>query len=453
MKTRLTRFAGIFSLVLALVLGRSAEAARISLIRDAEIEDTIATYAAPLFTAAGLDGKAVRIHIVNDSRLNAFVAGGLNLFLNTGLLLAAEDPGQIVGVIAHETGHIAGGHLARTEEALRGASALAILSYVLGAAIAAAGSGSGAGAVLMGGRGIAAQTMLNYTRAQERAADQFAVTVLDRTHQSAKGLLRFLEILSNQEALLSLNQDPYLRTHPLTQERITFLRHHVAESPYSANRPPAEWAARFKRMQAKLFGFLKPAARVFARYPESDHSVPARYARAIAEFRRADLDRALAEIGSLIAEFPNDPYFYELKGQMLFENGRIAEAIAPYRRAVALAPDSALIRAGLAQALIESGDESVLKEAAKTLEQAVRVDPQMPRAWRLLAVAYGRSGRPAESALASAEFNYRVGRYRDALRFAKLALKSMPAGSPGALRAEDIEGAAQRALKKKKDRN
>ncbi len=453
MKTRLTRFAGIFSLALALVLAREAEAARISLIRDAEIEDTIATYAAPLFTAAGLDGKAVRIHLVNDSRLNAFVAGGLNLFLNTGLLLAAEGPGQIVGVIAHETGHIAGGHLARTEEALRGASALAILSYVLGAAIAAAGSGSGAGAVLMGGRGLATQTMLNYTRAQERAADQFAVTVLDRTHQSAKGLLRFLEILSNQEALLSLNQDPYLRTHPLTQERITFIRHHVAESPYSENRPPAEWVVRFKRMQAKLFGFLKPAERVFARYPESDQSVAARYARAIAEFRRADLDRALAEIDSLIAEFPNDPYFHELKGQMLFENGRVSEAVAPYRRAVALAPDSGLIRTGLAQALIESGDKAVLDEAAKILEQAVRVDPDTPRAWRLLAVAYGRDGKTGASALASAEFNYRVGRYRDAVRFAKSALKALPAGSPGALRAEDIEGAAERALKKKRDRN
>ncbi len=456
LKTRPTHLAEVFFLTLALILSPffagSAEAARISLIRDAEIENTIATYATPLFKAAGLDADAVRVHIVNDPSLNAFVAGGMNLFLNTGLLLAAEEPGQIIGVIAHETGHIAGGHLARTEEALRGASTLAILSYILGAAVVAAGSGAGAGAVVLGTQGVARQTMLNYTRSQERAADQFAVTVLDRTHQSAAGLARFLEILSNQEALLSLSQDPYLRTHPLTIERITFIRHHVETSPYSANKPPAEWVAKFKRMQGKLFGFLKPAAQTFARYPESDRSVEARYARAVAQFRRGDLEAGLAEIDSLLAEYPDDPYFHELKGQMLFENGHVAEAVAPYRRAVSLAPDAPLLRAGLAQALIETGKDAALAEAARNLEAAVRRDPQMPRAWRLLAIAYGRTGKPGDSALASAEFAFRVGRYGDAVTFAKRAIKHLPAGSPGALRAEDIEGAAKRALKTKRDK-
>ena len=453
MKTRPTRFAEIFFLTLALtfspLLAGPAEAARISLIRDAEIENTIETYATPLFKAAGLDAEAVRVHIVRDSSLNAFVAGGMNLFLNTGLLLAAETPGQIIGVIAHETGHIVGGHLARTEEALRGASTLAILSYVLGAAVVAAGSGAGAGAVILGSQGVAQQTMLNYTRTQERAADQFAVTVLDRTHQSAEGLARFLEVLSNQEALLSLRQDPYLRTHPLTIERITFIRHHVETSPYSANKPPAEWVAKFKRMQGKLFGFLKPAAQTFARYPESDRSVEARYARAVAHFRRGDLDAGLAEIDSLLAKSPDDPYFHELKGQMLFENGHVAEAVAPYRRAVALAPDVPLLRAGLAQALIETGKDEALAEAASNLEAAVRRDPRMPRAWRLLAIAYGRTGKPGASALASAEFTFRVGRYGDAVAFAKRALKHLPAGSPGALRAEDVQSAAKLALQKR----
>ena len=457
MKMHPTRFAGVLFLTLALTfspfLVGSAEAARISLIRDAEIENTIETYATPLFKAAGLDADAVRVHIVKDPSLNAFVAGGMNLFLNTGLLLAAKSPGQIIGVIAHETGHIVGGHLARTEEALRGASTLAILSYVLGAAAAAAGSGAGASAIIMGSQGVARQTMLNYTRSQERAADQFAVTVLDRTHQSAEGLASFLELLSNQEALLSFRRDPYLRTHPLTMERIAFIRHHVETSPYSANKPPAEWVAKFKRMQGKLFGFLKPAAQTFARYPKSDRSVEARYARAVANFRRGDLDGGPVEINSLLAEYPDDPYFHELKGQMLFENGHVAEAVAPYRRAVELAPDIPLLRAGLARVLIETGKSEALSEAASNLEDAVRRDPRMPRAWRLLAIAYGRTGKPGASALASAEFTFRVGRYGDAITFAKRAIKRLPAGSPRELRAEDIQGAAQRAIKKKREKD
>ncbi len=448
-----TRFAAIVSMTALMTLGTPAEGARISLIRDAEIENTIRTFATPLFTAAGFDANQVRMHIVNDPRLNAFVAGGMNLFLNTGLLLASKSPEQVIGVIAHETGHIAGGHLARTQDALRGASVATILAYVLGAAAIAAGSAEGGAAVILGGQSIAQQTFLQYSRSQEQAADQFAVTVLDETGQSAEGLLEFLEIMANQEVLLTSGRDPYLRSHPLTRDRIGFIRHHVETSPNTGRPPPAALMEAFARMQGKLRGFLDPPDRTLARYPASDTGVEARYARAVAHYQRADLVPAFAEIDSLIAEHPDDPFFHELKGQILFENGRAAESIASYRRAVELLPDAPLLRVGLAQAMVETGDSSVLAEAAEHLETAVRQNQENVRAWRLLSVAYGRTDQPGLSALASAERAFLVGRYGEAVAFAKRAADRLPFGAPGRLRAEDIEHAAENALKKRKKKN
>ena len=450
MPTRTTRLVATLLLTVATPFAVPAEAARISLIRDAEIENTIGTYVTPLFAAAGLDAAAVSVNLVNDRRLNAFVAGGMMLFINTGLLLAAESPNQVIGVVAHETGHIAGGHLARSEEALRGATKATILAYVLGAAAIIAGAGEGGAAVIVGGQEIARQSILQYSRSQEQTADQFAVTVLERTGQSARGLLEFFETLSDQEALMASRQDPYLRTHPLTRERINFVRHHVATSAFTNASLPPEYAEMFRRMQAKLHGFLEPPAQTFARYPERDTSVEARYARAVAHYRRADLPRALAEIDSLIAARATDPFFHELKGQMLFENGRVGEAVESYRRAVELLPDAPLIRIGLAQALIETGDAAAQAEATDHLEAAVRQDREDEKAWRLLSIVYGRAGRTGMSALASAERELFAGRYADAVGFAKRASKRLPYGSPGQLRAEDIQRAAETALKKKR---
>lgn len=448
MRTRFAGLAGIPLLTIATALGAPAEAARISLIRDAEIENTIATYTAPLFAAVGLDAAAVSVHLVKDRRLNAFVAGGMNLFVNTGLLLSAKSPNEVIGVIAHESGHIAAGHLARTEEALRGASKMAILAYVLGAAAIIAGAGEGATALIVGGQQVAQQSFLRYTRSQEQAADQFAVSALERTGQSARGLLTILEKLADQEVLATSRQDPYVRSHPLTRDRIRFVRNHVAGSAYSeASLSPAD-DERFRRMRGKLRGFLDPPERTFARYPKSDTSMEARYARAVAHHRRANLRDALGEIDSLIAERANDPYFHELRGQMLFENGRVREAVDSYRRAAELLPDAPLIRVGLAQAMIETGDQASLADAAGHLDAAVRLDREDAKAWRLLSIVHGRTGKTALSTLASAERALLVGRYADAVGFAKRAGQQLAYGSPGRLRAEDIERAAKDALKK-----
>jgi len=426
----------------------------LTLIRDAEIEHIIGSYAAPLFKAAGLAPGAVRVHLVRDSALNAFVAGGQRVFINTGLILRSESPNQIVGVIAHETGHIAGGHLARTQDALKNASAQTIIAFILGAAAIVSGQGEMGNAILAGGRQVAERSLLRYSRSQEAAADQAALTFLERTGQSPRGLVEFLAILGDQEALLSSTQDPYARSHPISRERISLLRSRMESSPYADKSDSPETIAAFRRMQAKLTGFLEPPATTLRRYPTGDTSVPARYARAIAYHRMPALDKALAEIDGLLAEAPDDPFFHELKGQILYENGRVAEAVAPYERAVQLLPDSPLLLFGLAQAQIATGDPALNRAAIDRLRAAVRLQSQREGAgvWRLLAVAYGRDGRLGLSALASAEQALLEGRPGDAKQFAERAAKLLPRNSPNWIRTRDIAGAADQERKRHRGR-
>jgi predicted Zn-dependent protease len=417
-----------------------------SFIRDAEIESTIRAFATPLFEGAGLDASAINIHIINDRRLNAFVAGGRRLFLNTGLLIAADSPNQLIGVIAHETGHIAGGHLARTDDAIRNASTANILSYVLGAAAAVAGAPNAGLALIIGGSAIGQSSFLKYSRAQEQSADQFATSILDDTGQSSRGLAEFLGLLEGQEVLVSSRQDPYLRSHPLTRERISFVLNHAANSPFADAPTPDDQLVSFARMKAKLLGYLDPI-KALKLYPVSDTSLAARYARAFAYHRRVNLKRALGEVDDLLAEYPDDGFFHELKGQILFENGHIDEAVLSYVDAVSLLPDESLIRVGLAQALIETGDIQVFDSAIEHLESALRQDREQPGVHRLLSVAYGRTDRLGLSWLASAERAILTGRPKDAIGFAKRANKMLPVGSPGQLRAQDIEFVAEQALK------
>jgi len=422
-----------------------AQTKPLGFIRDAEIETTIRAYATPLFAAAGLDPQSVRVYLVNDDTLNAFVAGGMNLFIYTGLLMRSESANQLIGVIAHETGHIAGGHLARTQEALEHATAESILAFVLGigAAIATGDSGAGA-AVIAGGQSIAQRSLLQYSRTQESAADQAALSYLDRTAQSARGILEFLEFLGDQELLLSNQQDPYLRTHPLSRDRVDTVRNHVAGSPYADAPEPPDFVVAHARMRAKLVGFLRPLGRVLQQYPESDNSLEGRYARAIAYYRAPDLKRALPLIDGLIAERPDDPFFQELKGQILFENGRALEALPYYEAAVRLQPHAPLLRQGLAQVQLESGDPGLNRAALGQLDEVVRIEPDNAGAWRLLSIAYGRDGQLGMTALALAESASARGNAKEARLQADRALKLLPENSPAWLRAQDIFNAASR---------
>ena len=421
-----------------------------SLIRDAEIEDTIRAYAAPLLEAANLGPDAVRLHLVNDPSINAFVAGGPNLFLSSGMLAAAEEPGEIIGVIAHEIGHIAGGHLVRTRGAIETASAEMILATVLAAGAIIAGEGEVGGAIMSGGQSLAQQSLLRYSRAQEQSADQAAVRLLERTGRSAAGLLRMFQRLEERERLAIGETNSYARTHPLTRERIRFIRDHVGgESQAAAEAPEAERVAH-RRMVAKLRGFLDPPAETLRAYSADDETIEARYARAIAHYRIPDLERALAALDALLAEHPDDPWFHELKGQVLFENGRVREAIAPYERAVALRDDAALLRLGLARAQIETGDAALLAGAVANLEAATRLEPKEPQHWYQLGIARGRAGDRAASSLAFAEHAFLRGDAEKAHYHATVAMEGLPQGNARWLRAEDIRNAAEQAGKKRR---
>ncbi len=414
----------------------------LSLIRDTEIENTIRAYAAPLFAVAGLDAEAVKVHIVDDSRLNAFVAGGMNLFVNTGLLMSSDSPNAIIGVLAHETGHIAGGHLARTREAVANATAEAILAYILGAAAIIAGSGQAGGAIMSTGTAIAQQSLIRYSQSQEQAADQAAVRYLEAVGRSAEGLLEIFYKLEDQELLVAERQDPYLRSHPLTRDRIRFVRNFVETSDYSSRTSGEEELMAHRRMVAKLYAFLNSPGRTLRAYRENDTSLTARYARAIAYYRIPDVERAIGEIDSLLREFPKDPWFQELKGQILFENGHIALSIAPHERAVALRPDAPLLRLGLARAQMEINDPEFTKKAIKNLVVAARAEPNYAPHWHFLGIAYGRDKQLAQSSLALAEASLLRKEFVDAEYHAEKAKRGLAAGSPAYLRAEDISMAA-----------
>jgi predicted Zn-dependent protease len=432
------------------IAGATARAQDLPLIRDSEIEDIIGSWADPLFAEARLDPASVRLLLVNDPSLNAFVAGGQNLFIYSGLLMASESPGQVIGVLAHETGHIAGGHLARSGDALRDAQMTGLFATLLGIGLIAIGAATGTrtgqagGAVIAGGQSVGMRTFLAYTRSQERSADQAAVGYLDRTRQSARGMLAFLEKLADQELLSSARQDPYVRSHPLTAERIEFIAEHIRTSRWSDRQDPPAEIERHARMRAKLIAFLERPRRVLKTYfPETKTGLAARYGRAIAYFRLPDLEKGLAEIDALIGERPADPFFLELKGQMLFENGRVSEAIPHYEAAVARRPDDPLMLTGLAQVQLESGDTGLVAAAIANLERARRIDRENPMTWRLLSVGYHDIGDSGAASLAAGESALLIGRVEDARLHAGRAEHAYAEGSPGWLQAQDIKRQAE----------
>ncbi|NQV47336.1 MAG: M48 family metallopeptidase [Rhodospirillaceae bacterium] len=452
MKTIVRPFGGIFPVTLVLFVlifaPTTSEARKLSFIRDAEIEDTIRQYAAPLFLAAGLEPSAINIYLVNDNTLNAFVAGGQKLFLNTGLLMKSETPGQVIGVIAHETGHIAGGHLSQIRDAMANSSAQSILSIILGGAAIVAGRADVGAAVIGGGQQVGQRAFLQYSRTQEGAADQAAMRILDSTGQSARGMKEFFDVLGDQELLSTSRQDPYFRSHPLTRDRVDAVEAHIKRSIYSDTPPSPRFVEMHKRMRSKLQAFIEPPSYTFKRYKNDDNSLESRYARAIAHYRHSDLEKAIPLIDGLIAEHPQDPYFQELKGQMLRENGQIKESLPYYERAVLLDPGSYLIRRDLARVQIELEDPVLLEAAIVNLNAAVRQDRTDGYTWHQLAIAYGRQEKMGESSLALAEEALINGRLPDASFHAGRAEKMFPTGTREWLQAQDILKAVETAKSK-----
>jgi predicted Zn-dependent protease len=426
-----------------------AQGGGIPLIRDAEIEQLMREYTQPILKAAGLTSANIKVVLINDRSFNAFVVDGRRIFVNTGALTESTTPNQIIGVLAHETGHIAGGHLSKLRQELANAQTAAIIGMLLGAAAMVAGSRGGGdsgasqagAAVLSGAPQVAMRSILSYQRAHEEAADRAAVKFLAATQQSAKGMYETFKRFADNSMFTARFADPYAQSHPMPTERLAALVEIARSSPIWEKKDPPELQARHDMMRAKLSGFMETPQTVARRYPPSDTSLPARYARAIATYRHSDLRAAIAQIDSLIAVQPNNPYFYELKGQALLEGSKPAEAIAPLRHAVSLAREPTLIQLMLGQALVATNDPKHSEEAITILRNALAREPDAPQAYQQLAMAYGRKGDLAQADLASAQAAFSRGDIKTARELAARAKTRLPVGSPGWVRADDIVAA------------
>ena len=448
---RTTPAARLIALVTATALVGAGAPARAQkekgppVVRDAEIEQLLRDYTQPILRTAGLAQQNVQVVIINDRSFNAFVADGRRIFVNGGALMESETPNQIIGVLAHETGHIAGGHLARMREAMASATTQSIIAMLLGAgALVAAGRSGGAdlgqaGAAAIAGPTIAIQnTMIGYMRAQEEQADRAGVKFLTATGQSAKGMYETFKRMADQVLYQIRYINPYLQTHPLPNERVAALEGLAKASPYWDHKDPPALQARHDLMRAKLYGFIERPDGVARRYPPSDTSLAARYARAISAYRFSDPRVALGQIEALIQAQPQNPYFYELKGQAFLEAGKPAEAIAPLRHAVQLAPNPALIQIMLGQALVATHDRVHVDEAIPMLQAAVLREPDTPDAYAQLAMAYGQKNDLARADLASAQAAFMRGDIKTAREIATRAKARFPVGSPGWVKADDL---------------
>jgi predicted Zn-dependent protease len=424
-----------------------------SVLRDAETEALFKDISRPLIIAAGLQPNNVEIVMIGDKEINAFVAGGQTVYINSGLIDAADNANEVQGVIAHEIGHITGGHVVRFGEGAKAATGITILSLLIGVAAMAAGAGDAGMAAMMAGQQAAMGKFLAFTRAQEGSADAAGASFLRKANISGKGIISFFGKLRSQEYRLSSSYadvDPYAQTHPLTADRITTLKGDLEASPSWNTPPDPALEARFQRIKGKLTGYMNDPVQTLRKYPESNQSIPARYARAYAWHKSAYPDKAVVEVEKLIAVAPHDPYFLELKGQILLESGKPKEAIAPLREAVARSQNQPLIAALLGHALIATEDQANFKEARQVLKIAVARDRENPFAWYQLGLVYDREGDQPRASLASAERYNLEGRSRLALASAEAAMHGIPQGTSDYLRAQDIAMVSRTAVQEEK---
>jgi len=413
------------------------------IIRDAEIEQLLRDYAQPILRAAGLAKQNVRVVILSDRSFNAFVMDGRHIFINAGALFDAKTANEVIGIFAHETGHLAGGHLQRLREQLASAQTAGIVALLagVGAAVAASRAGSGGDvgmAAILAPQAAIMRQVLAYVRTQEDQADHAGVKFLNATGQSPKGMVELFKRLSNEVLFNSRYIDPYMQTHPMPADRVAALETLAKASPYWDRKDPPELQLRHDMMRAKLSGFLERPDTVARRFPAADHSLPARYARAISTYRNSDLRQALVQIDGLIQAQPNNAYFYELKGQALLEGGHPAEAVAPLRQAAQLSHNNPLIEIMVAQSLNATNNPKLAEEAVGLLRTAIAREPEAPDAYAQLAVAYGRKGDLANADLASAQAAFARGDLKTARQLATRAKTRLPIGSPAWVRADDI---------------
>ena len=434
----------------------AAQSGGTTILRDAETEALLQDLVDPLAEAAGLQRGAVEIVLTSDRSINASVSGGQRIYINAGLINAADTANEVQGVIAHELGHITGGHIIRSYDAFGKAAKISLLSTLIGIAAAVAGAGEAAMGAMALGQQAALGNLLTFSRQQEASADAAGVQYLSRAGITGKGSLAFFEKLQNLEFRYGYSQadeQTYMRSHPLSGDRISRMEADYRADPAWDRPPDADQQARFERIKAKLYGYLATPAQTLSAYPAHLTGVPARYARAYAYHKDARMADALAEVDALTASDPDNPYFLELKGQILLESGRPDEALASLRRAVELTGNSPLIAGTFGHALLATEDRAHLPEAEQVLRAAVARDRENPFAWYQLGMVYGATGDIPRARLASAEQQIMSGLPREALQNAEAAERSLPQGSTDWIRAGDVALQARAELERTRERN
>jgi len=457
MKSPVSRFMRLFMLALALALAGWQPASAQDdqqdsgpqILRDTETERLFHDMSLPLIQAAGLDPGSVKVVLLNDPEINAFVSQGQTVYVQSGLLEAADNVNQLQGVVAHELGHVVAGDSIRSGSGQKEATGITILSLVLGAAAIAVGATEAGMGVMMAGQRAALGDYLAFTRAQEATADATGSRLLSKAGISGKGMLDFFAKLQNEEYRLAIyDKDSFDRDHPLSSERIEALEQKLKSDPAYNRALDAALDARFQRVKAKLLGYVDPKQAVL-RYPESDQSVPAHYARAYAYHLGGYPEKAEAEADALLAKDPHDPYFLELKGQILLEDGKPKDAVEPLREATQRSGQAPMIAAMLGHALVETNDPKNFVEAKEILKVAVNRDNEDPFAWYQLGIIYDHEGDQPRASLATAERNNLEGNAKMALASAQMAMKGIPPGTPDYLRAQDIAMVSKAELAKK----
>jgi predicted Zn-dependent protease len=419
-------------------------------LRDTETEQLLREYTRPILRAAGLEKQNIQMVIINQGVFNAFVADGRRIFVNYGAILQSETPNQIIGVMAHETGHLAGGHLAKMREQMAQAQTQMIIAMLLGAGAMVAGAKSGgsnsglsnAGAAMFSAPGeMIRRNLLSYVRQQEENADKAGVKFLAATGQSARGMYETFKRFTNESLFAARGADPYVQSHPMPAQRVAALEELARSSPYWDKKDDPALQLRHDMVRAKISAFMERQETVYRRYPLSNNSLPARYAHAISTYLHGDLRSAIAQIDALIQQQPNNPYFYEVRGQALLEGGKPQEAIAPLRKAAQLSNNAPLIEMLLGQALVATGNNAYTNEAIAILRAAVARETEAPIGYIQLAMAYGRKGDYAQADLASAQAAYLRGDSKTARDLASRAKTRFAIGTPGWVKADDIVSA------------
>ncbi|MGY4352356.1 putative Zn-dependent protease [Bradyrhizobium sp. GM7.3] len=438
------------AIALTPVSAAHAQAKGPPVLRDTETEQLLREYTRPILRVAGLEKQNIQMVIVNEGSFNAFVADGRRIFVNYGAILQSETPNQIIGVLAHETGHLAGGHLSKLREQLANAQTQMIIAMLLGAGAMAVGSTRGSGsagnnglanagaAALAGPQEMIRRTLLSYQRQQEENADRAGVKFLTATQQSPKGMYETFKRFTSESLFAARGADPYLQSHPMPAERVASLQEFASASPYWDKKDDPALQLRHDMVRAKISAFMERPETVYRRYPLTNDSMPARYARAISTYLHGDLRSALTQIDALIQVQPNNAYFYEVRGQALLEGGKPAEAIPALRKAVALSNNAPLIEMLLGQALVGSDNKAYTDDAVRILRAAVAREPEAVLGYMQLAMAYGRKGDYAEADLASAQAAYLRGDNKTARELATRAKTRFAVGTPGWVKADDI---------------